>query len=137
MSDFNKCVFTGRLAADPEIKYLDGGSQVCNFTLACGDQWKGKDGEKQEHVEWLKIVIWGKQAESCAKYLEKGRQALVEGSLKTRKWEDKDGNNRYTSEIMARNVIFLGSKSDAKPDNKPSDRDYGNDAKPDPDEMPF
>ena len=106
----NKVILVGNLGTDPELRETSGDS-VCNFSLATNEAWTDKQGQKQERTEWHRIVVWGKQAENCAKYLEKGRQVLIEGSLQTRSWEDKDGATKYTTEIKARDVKFLSSGS--------------------------
>jgi len=103
----------GRLGQDPELKYTPSGSAVCNFSLATSESWTDKSGQKQEKTEWHRVVVWGKLAELCNQYLAKGRQAFVEGSLQTRQWEDKQGQKRYTTEINARNIQFLGGNATA------------------------
>ena len=104
----NKVILLGRLGQDPELKYTPGGSAVCNFSLATTESWTDKSGQKQEKTEWHRIVVWGKLAELCNQYLSKGRQAFLEGRLQTRSWDDKDGNKRYTTEILASTVQFIG-----------------------------
>ncbi|EQC45276.1 single-stranded DNA-binding protein [Bacteriovorax sp. Seq25_V] len=104
----NKVILVGRLGQDPELKYTPSSMAVCNFTLATSESWSDKSGQKQERTEWHRVVVWGKLAELCGQYLAKGRQAYIEGSLQTRSWDDKDGNKRYTTEINARTVQFLG-----------------------------
>lgn len=113
MSGLNKTMLIGRLGADPELRHTQSGDAVCNFTMATSEKWKGKDGEMQEKTEWHRIVAWKKVAEICDKYLSKGKQVYIEGRLQTRKWEDKDGNKRYTTEIVANQVVFLGNKNDS------------------------
>jgi single-strand DNA-binding protein len=107
----NKVILLGRLGQDPELKYTPGGSAVCNFSLATTESWTDKAGQKQEKTEWHRIVVWGKLAELCNQYLAKGRQAFLEGRLQTRDWTDKDGNKRYTTEILANTVQFIGGAS--------------------------
>jgi single-strand DNA-binding protein len=107
----NKVILLGRLGQDPELKYTPGGSPVCNFSLATTESWTDKSGQKQEKTEWHRIVVWGKLAELCNQYLAKGRQAFLEGRLQTRSWDDKDGNKRYTTEILASTVQFVGGPS--------------------------
>lgn len=107
----NKVLILGRLGQDPELKYTPSGAPVCNFSLATSETWNDKSGQKQERTEWHRIVVWGKMAELCNQYLSKGRQAFVEGSLQTRSWDGKDGTKRYTTEINARNVQFIGGAS--------------------------
>ncbi|MEC7275578.1 MAG: single-stranded DNA-binding protein [Bdellovibrionota bacterium] len=109
----NKVMLIGRLGQDPELKYTPSGSAVCNFSLATSESWTDKSGQKQEKTEWHRVVVWGKLAELCNQYLAKGRQAFVEGSLQTRQWEDKQGQKRYTTEINARNIQFLGGNATA------------------------
>lgn len=104
----NKVILLGRLGQDPELKYTPGGSPVCNFSMATTEAWTDKQGQKQEKTEWHRIVVWGKLAELCNQYLAKGRQAFIEGRLQTRSWDDKDGNKRYTTEVLASTVQFIG-----------------------------
>lgn len=110
MSGLNKAMLIGNLGRDPELKYTQNGNSVCNFSIATSESWKDKDGNSKESTEWHRIVVWGKQAENCAKYLVKGRTVYVEGNLRTRQWEDKDGNKRNTTEINAQVVQFLGGQ---------------------------
>ena len=107
----NKVILLGRLGQDPELKYTPGGSPVCNFSLATTESWTDKSGQKQEKTEWHRVVVWGKLAELCNQYLAKGLQAFLEGRLQTRSWDDKDGNKRYTTEILASTVQFIGGPS--------------------------
>ena len=110
MASINKAIVIGNLGVDPEIRYTQSGSAVCNLRVATHERWTGKDGEPGERTEWHNIVVFGKQAENCEKYLEKGRQVYVEGRLQTRKWEDRDGNDRYTTEIVANEMQMLDSR---------------------------
>ncbi len=103
----NKAMIIGRLGNDPEVRYAQSGTAMGNFNLATNESWMDKSGQRQEKTEWHRIVVFGKQAENCAKYLKKGRQAYVEGRLQTREWEDRDGNKRTTTEIVAQTVQFL------------------------------
>jgi single-strand DNA-binding protein len=112
MSGMNKVIVLGRLGQDPELKHTPSGSAVCNLSIATSEKWKDKSsGKDMEKTEWHRIVVWGKMAELCGQYLSKGSQALVEGKLQTRSWDDKDGNKRYTTEINATTVQFIGGKS--------------------------
>lgn len=104
----NKVIIVGNLGANPELKYLPSGQAVCEMRLATSESFNDKQGQRQERTEWHRVVCWGKTAENAAKYLEKGRQVYVEGRLQTRSWDDKDGNKRYTTEVVAQNVVFLG-----------------------------
>jgi single-strand DNA-binding protein len=107
----NKVFLIGNLGADPDMRYTPSGAGVCEMRIATNESWTHKSGQRQERTEWHKIVVWGKRAELCAKYLSKGRQCFVEGRLRTRSWEDKEGNKRYTTEIVATDVQFLGGGS--------------------------
>jgi single-strand DNA-binding protein len=111
-SGVNKVILIGRLGGDPEVRYTNNGGAVANFNLATNESWTDKAGQKQERTEWHKIVVWGKLGELCGQYLSKGRQAFVEGRLATREWTDKEGHKRYTTEIVATNIQFLGGPSD-------------------------
>jgi single-strand DNA-binding protein len=104
----NKVILVGNLGNDPEMRHTPGGAGVCEFRLATNESWNDKNGQRQERTEWHRIVVWGKKAEVCSKYLSKGRQVFVEGRLRTRTWDDKDGNKRYTTEVIANDVQFLG-----------------------------
>ena len=111
MSGINKAILIGRLGSDPEIRYTPSGVAVANFSIATSEEWKDKDtGEKQERTEWHRIVVWRRLAEICGEYLSKGRQVYIEGRIQTRSWEDRDGNKRYTTEIIANDVQFLGTR---------------------------
>src|ERR1700753_902240 len=109
MSGINKVILVGRLGADPELKTVTGGQSVARLSLATSENWTDKQGQKQERTEWHRVVVWGKLAELCGKYLSKGRQAYIEGRLQTRSWEDQQGQKRYATEIVANTVQFLGS----------------------------
>lgn len=103
----NKAIIIGNLGADPEIRYTQSGAPVGNLRIATNERWTDKNGQSQERTEWHRVVVFGKTAENCQKYLSKGRQVYVEGRLQTNEWQDKDGNKRYTTEIVASNVTFL------------------------------
>jgi single-strand DNA-binding protein len=107
----NKVMIIGRLGRDPEVKYLPSGQAVANFSVATSRTWTDKEGKQEERTEWHRIVAFGKRAELCGEYLSKGRQVYIEGELRTREWE-KDGQKRYTTEIVAWNVLFLGAKGE-------------------------
>ena len=107
----NQCNFIGRLGRDPETKYTASGEAVCNFSLACSEQWKDKQGNKQEKTEWVNVVIWGKLGEIAGQYLQKGSLCFISGKMTTRKWQDKDGSTRYTTEIVAREMKMLSPNS--------------------------
>lgn len=117
MAGINKVIVVGRLGKDPEYKAVGQGSAVTTLTVATSENWTGKDGQKQERTEWHRIVVWGKLAELCSKYLAKGRQVYVEGRLQTRQWEDQQGQKRYTTEIVAQTVQFLGGGAQTERSN--------------------
>jgi single-strand DNA-binding protein len=118
MAGINKAILIGRLGADPEVRYTPSGVAVANFSIATSEEWKDKDtGEKKERTEWHRIVVWSKLGELCGEYLSKGRQVYIEGRIQTRSWDDRDGNKRYTTEIVATDVQFLGGR-DAGPEHK-------------------
>jgi single-strand DNA-binding protein len=108
MASLNLHQVIGYVGKDPEIKYLQNGDPVCNFSVATSESWKDKQGQKQERTEWHRIVAWRKLAEICGQYLSKGKQVYVSGKSQSRKWKDKDGNERTTVEIQAQQVVFLG-----------------------------
>ena len=111
MSGINKVILIGRLGSDPEVRYTPSGVAVANFSVATSEEWKDKDsGEKKERTEWHRIVAWRRLGEICGEYLSKGKQVYVEGRLQTRSWEDRDGNKKYTTEIIANDIQFLGSR---------------------------
>ena len=112
MSGVNKVILVGHLGSDPETRHTQGGTPVGNFRLATTERWVSKGGEKSERTEWHRIVVWGKLAEICSEYLGKGKQVYIEGRLQTRQWQDKDGNNRYTTEVTATNMVMLGKAGD-------------------------
>ena len=112
----NKVILVGRLGKDPEVRYTPDGLMVVNFTLATDETRKDKSGERIQKTEWHRIVTFGKLAEICGKFLAKGKLVFVEGSIRTNAWEDKDGNKRYTTEIIASNMRMLDSKGAAKGD---------------------
>ena len=110
----NKVILIGNIGGDPEVRYMPNGNAVTTLSVATSESWKDKEtGNKQERTEWHRIVVWGKQAELCSKYLTKGRKAYIEGRLQTRAWDDKDGQKRYTTEIIANTVQFLDSNAGA------------------------
>ncbi|MBL4592186.1 MAG: single-stranded DNA-binding protein [Flavobacteriales bacterium] len=113
MAGINKVILVGNLGKDPEVRYLEGGTAVANFPIATSETYKDRStGEKKTNTEWHNIVLWRGLAEIAEKYLKKGAQVYIEGKLKTRQWQDKDGNNRYTTEIVADNLQMLGRKDE-------------------------
>jgi len=113
MASVNKVILLGNLGADPEVRYTPSGVAVANFRIATSETWKDKNtGEKKEKTEWHGIVAWRRLGEICGEYLKKGSQVYIEGSLQTRQWEDKEGNKRYTTEVVAYKMQMLGSPGD-------------------------
>jgi single-strand DNA-binding protein len=141
MASVNKVILVGNLGADPDKRVTGTGQVVTNFNIATTDRWNDKSGQRQERTEWHRIVVWGQQAENCAQYLSKGRPVYVEGSLRTRQWDDKDGNKRYTTEVVAQRVQFLGSPGGSKGDNQTFENNAASatpfDAGSGPDDVPF
>lgn len=157
MSSVNKAIIIGNLGQDPELKYTPSGAAVCNFSIATTDVRNDATNGRQERTEWHRVVVWNKQAENCAKYLSKGRSVYVEGRIQTRSWDDQNGQKRYTTEIVAQTVQFLGGgnprsneyqgnqyQGDAKPsftpppaDPSPSDRSFGGPDTASLDDIPF
>ena len=121
----NKVMLLGRLGADPELRYTQSQTPVCSMSLATNDRRKNAAGEWADFTEWHKIVVFGKQAENCSQYLKKGRQAFIEGRVQTRKWQDKEGKDRYTTEILANSVQFIGGKSDGEGASYGGGSDFG------------
>ncbi len=114
MAGLNKVMLIGRLGADPEMRYTANGQAVTTFNLAVNRNWTGRDGERREDTEWVTVVCWEKLAETVSQYLQKGRQAFVEGRLQTRNWEGQDGVKRYKTEVVASTVQFL-DRAEAAP----------------------
>jgi single-strand DNA-binding protein len=104
----NKVILIGNLGKDPELRFTSTGSAVARFPIATSEVWNDRDGNKQERTEWHNIIVWGKQGESCSQYLAKGRQVFVEGSIRSRSYDDKSGTKRYVTEIVAQRIRFLG-----------------------------
>ena len=111
MASVNKFIGIGNLGRDPDIRYLPDGGAVTSISIACTESWKDKSGEKQERTEWVRIVFFGKLAEIAGEYLKKGSQVYIEGRIQTRKYQDKDGQDRYITEIVADRMQMLGSRS--------------------------
>jgi single-strand DNA-binding protein len=125
----NKVILVGNLGQDPETRHTNGGNSVTTLRLATAEKFKDRDGNPQERTEWHTVIVWGKQGEACGKHLTKGRQVYVEGRLTTRKWQDKEGKDRYTTEVIGDNVRFLGQgqRENDKAQPLPTDElGYGN-----------
>ncbi len=125
MAGLNKVILIGNLGRDPELRYTQSGQAVANFTLATTESITKRDGEREDRTEWHRIVAWGKLAEICGEYLSKGRQIYVEGRIQTREWEDKEGNKRWTTEIVARNMQMLGRRSEGTGAGEPAEPSSG------------
>ena len=136
MADFNKVILLGRLTRDPELRYTPAGSPVCNFDLAVNRSYTTQGGERRDEVCFITIVVWGKQAETCAEYLKKGRQALVEGRLSQRSWETPEGQKRSKHEVVADRVQFMDGRPAAGPAGPAGEEDPGRPA-PAGEEVPF
>jgi single-strand DNA-binding protein len=138
MAGLNKVMLIGNVGKDPEMRYTANGKAVTTFSLACNRSYGGHDGERREDTEWFEIVTWDKLAELCSQFLQKGRQAYVEGRLQTRSWEGQDGQKRYRTEVVANTVLFLGGgagggqRPAAEPLEEPAAAGHV-----DPDDLPF
>ncbi len=113
MASVNKVILIGNLGADPEVRYMPSGDAVANLRIATTDNWKDKGGEKQERTEWHRVSFFGRQAEICGEYLKKGSSVYIEGSLQTRKWQNKEGQDQYTTEIRGDRMQMLGGRSNS------------------------
>jgi single-strand DNA-binding protein len=152
MGSVNKVILLGNLGQDPDLRMTQGGQQVCTLNIATSESWV-KDGKREEKTEWHRVVLWARQAELAGKYLKKGRRVFIEGRLQTRSWDDKDGNKRYTTEIVGTQLVFVdsaGGRGDSpdmgqaeysggpaydnapSPSGRPSGTDFGGD-----DDVPF
>jgi single-strand DNA-binding protein len=141
MAGLNKVMLIGNVGNDPEMRYTAGGSAVTSFRLAVNRNFSSKEGERREETEWFDVVTWNKLAEICSQFLQKGRQAYVEGRLHTRSWDGQDGQRRYRTEVVAEHVLFLGPGGGGAPrmmdnyDDAPAAS--GVPAPVDPDDLPF
>lgn len=133
MASINKVILIGNLGRDPEVRYTSSGTAVCNLSIATTRSWKDKQsGEKQEETEWHRIVLYDRLAEIAGEYLQKGRSAYIEGRLKTRKWQDKDGRDTYTTEIVGESLQLLGGKEEAEKPNRQQQEKRGASPKQEP-----
>ncbi len=134
MASVNKVILIGNLGADPETRYLPSGDAVANIRIATTEVWKDKGGEKQEHTEWHRIAFFGKLAEIAGEYLKKGSPVYIEGRIRTRKWQDKEGQDRYSTEIVGDRMQLLGSRGGGAESGarepKPAAAESGGGAKP-------
>ena len=113
MASLNKMMLIGNLGKDPEVRYTTSGAAVASFSIATSERFKNKSGEWEERTEWHNVVLWGRQAEVAGEYLAKGKTVYIEGRLQTRKWQDKDGRDRYTTEVVGEKMQMLGAKGDS------------------------
>jgi single-strand DNA-binding protein len=143
MSGVNKVILLGNLGANPEMRFTQGGQAVANLRLATTERWTDKSGQRQEATEWHRVVLFGKTAEIAGQYLTKGRQVYIEGRIRTRQWQDQQGQKRYTTEIVATNMTLLGGRAGERgpddvsatvPPDEPMAADFG--GGPD-DDIPF
>ena len=143
MAGLNKVILIGNLGRDPEVRYTPDGTAVANFSIATSDEWTDKGtGEKQERTEWHRIVAFRRLGEICGEYLSKGRQVYIEGKLQTREWQDKEGNKRYTTEIVASQMLMLGPRGSGQntgpsPYKAPTESPAPPYAGPEEDDIPF
>jgi len=112
MASLNKVMLIGNLGKDPEVRYTPGGTAVASFSLATSEKFKNKNGEFEEKTEWHNVVLWGRQAEIAGEYLAKGRTVYIEGRLQTRKWQDKEGRDRWSTEVVGERMQMLGGKGE-------------------------
>jgi single-strand DNA-binding protein len=117
VGSLNKVILIGNLGKDPEVRYSQGGTAVANFTLATNESWNNKEGQREERTEWHRIVVFGKLADICGQYLKKGKQVYIEGRLQTRNWDDREGNKKTTTEIVASNMVMLGKTGPGSSDS--------------------
>ena len=120
MMGINKVILVGNLGGDPEVRKTASDQSITLFNLATSKTWTNREGQRQESTDWHRIVVWGKLGETCANYLSKGRQVYVEGRIQTRSWEDAKGEKRYTTEVIAHQVLFLGSPQSQSDSARPS-----------------
>ncbi|MBI5893469.1 MAG: single-stranded DNA-binding protein [Deltaproteobacteria bacterium] len=138
MAGLNKVMLIGNLGADPEVKYTPSGTAVTNFRIATSEKWKDKEGKVQDRVEWHRIVTFGKLAEICGEYLVKGKQVYIEGRIQTRSWDDKDGNKKYMTEVVANTMQMLGSADNKQKGQAVEEAGFSQESAPAVDEdVPF
>ena len=117
MASLNKVMIIGNLGADPEMRYTPSGAAVANFNVACNRQWTNREtNERQEQTEWVRVVLWNRQAEIASQYLQKGSQVYIEGRLQTREWQDRDGNRRWSTEVVGSQMLMLGGRGGSSGD---------------------
>jgi single-strand DNA-binding protein len=129
MRGVNKVILIGNLGRDPEVRYTQGGSAVATLNIATSDSWTDQSGQKQERTDWHRVVVWRRLAEIAKEYLSKGNRVYIEGRIQTRSWDDKEGNKRYTTEIVANQMLMLGGRGGGD--------DFSREEPPTPPEEPF
>ena len=140
MAGVNKVILVGNLGKDPEVRHLDNGRAVANFSLATSETYKNKQGERVTNTEWHNVVLWSPLAEIAEKFLKKGGQVYIEGKLTTRSWDDQDGNKRYTTEVVGRELTLLGGKPEggsSSSNESMADSPVSNIPEDDTDDLPF
>ena len=142
MGSVNKVILIGNLGRDPEVRHTPSGAPVATFSIATNEAWNTREGQREERTEWHRVVAFGKLAEICGQYLKKGKQVYVEGRLQTRSWDDRDGNKRYTTEIVANTMTMLGRAGEGSSDTYAppiQDGDYpeSSSSGPEDDDIPF
>ncbi len=142
MGSVNKVILIGNLGKDPEIRHTPGGAAVANFSIATNEAWNNRDGQREERTEWHRVVAFGKLAEICGQYLKKGKQVYIEGRLQTRAWDDRDGNKRTTTEIVASSMTMLGRAGEGPSESYAPPMEEGgfsraSSAAPEDDDIPF
>lgn len=136
---FNKIIIVGNLGRDPELRYTPQGTPVCNFSVATNERRRDRAGETQDITTWFRVTTWGRQAENASKYLSKGRPVYVEGRLRVEEWTDRDGRQRYTLEVHATDIQFLGARADEAPApvGEPAADDFTDEGAPNDEDIPF
>ena len=142
MGSVNKVILIGNLGRDPEVRHTPSGAAVANFSIATNEAWNNREGQREERTEWHRVVAFGKLAEICGQYLKKGKQVYIEGRLQTRSWDDRDGNKRYTTEVIATTMTMLGRAGEGPSDSYAPPIDEGDfsgpsSSAPDEDDIPF
>lgn len=127
MASLNKVMLLGYLGADITLNYMQNGNPVANMNIATSESYTGQDGNRVQKTEWHKVIVFGRQAENCNNYLHKGSQVFIEGKLQTRKWQDKQGQDRYTTEVVAQRVVFLDKKDNGNNGNYSHDNSFNPD----------
>lgn len=135
----NRIQIIGNLGRDPELRFTQSGTPVANFTVAVNESWRRRDGQQGERTEWFRIVAWGRLAEIANEYLQRGRQVFIEGRIQTREWQDREGNDRTSTELVARDLMMLGSREDAPDEPEDQAADDGDQLNDEltPDDLPF